>query len=70
MNSGPSGDIRREIVLFNEVVDNLEVEDENLVGRKFTRYNSNGSAMSRIDRALVSEEWGEYWGTFSLWILP
>jgi hypothetical protein len=47
---------RREIELFNEVVNVLEVEDVNLVGRKFTWYNSNGIAMSRIDRALISEE--------------
>lgn len=60
MNSGPSGDIRKEIVLFNKVVDNLEVEDVNLVGMKFTWYNSNESAVSRIDRALVLEEWGKY----------
>ena len=69
-SGGPSVDYRRELDLFNEVVYNLEVEDVNLVGRKFTWYNSNGQSMSRIDRALISEEWVEYWGNVSLWVLP
>lgn len=55
-----SGVYRREMEIFNEVVNNLEVEDVNLVGRKFTWYNSNDLAMSRIDMALISEEWGEF----------
>ena len=70
VNDVPSGLYRREIELFNEVVYNLEVEDVSLVGRKFTWYNLNGFAMSRIDRAFISEEWREFWGNVSLWAIP
>jgi hypothetical protein len=66
VSGGPSVDYRREIELFNEVVNNLEVEDVNLVGRNVTWYRSNGQAMSRIDRELIFEEWVEYWGNVSL----
>jgi len=33
------------------------MKDIPLVGRKFTWYRLNGSARSRLDRALVSDEW-------------
>jgi len=31
------------------------------VGKKFTWFNSNGSAKSRLDRVLVCEEWMQIW---------
>jgi len=34
------------------------MEDVDLVGRNITWYQSNGQAMSRIERALVSDERG------------
>lgn len=70
VNEVPRGLYRREIELFNEVVEVLEVEDVSLVARKFTWYNSNGIAMSRIDRAFISDEWREFWGNVSLWSIP
>jgi hypothetical protein len=65
-----SVELRSKIILFNEVVEDLEVEDVNLVGRKFTWFHPNGLSMSRIYRALVSEKWGKYWGICFLWALP
>ncbi|GAU21871.1 hypothetical protein TSUD_33680 [Trifolium subterraneum] len=41
-----------------------------LLGRRFTWYNSNGRAMSRLDRFLISDEWALKWGIGSLWALP
>ncbi|PNY03509.1 cysteine-rich receptor-like protein kinase, partial [Trifolium pratense] len=41
-----------------------------VLGRKFTWFHPNGRAMSRIDRALVSEDWLTLWGQPSLWVLP
>jgi len=70
VNEVPRGLYRREIELFNGVVDELEVEDVSLVWRKFMWYNSNGIAMSRIDRAFISDEWREFWGNDSLWPIP
>jgi hypothetical protein len=70
VNPSVSSKGRLERVLFNRALVDLEVEDVNLVGRKFTWYQPNGRAMSRIDRALVSEEWADCWGNYSLWELP
>jgi hypothetical protein len=55
---------------FDRFIDNMKVEDLNPVGGKFTWFHSNGVAMSRIDRVLVSEEWFESWGSHILRILP
>jgi len=47
----------RETVDFNRFIDaNLLIELP-FVGKSFTWFNSNGSAKSRLDRVLVSEEW-------------
>lgn len=48
----------------------MEVEDLNVLGRRFSWYHPNGRSMSRIDRVLISEEWGLLWGDSSLWVLP
>jgi hypothetical protein len=39
---------------FNRFIERMEVEDINWVGGKFTWFHSNGIAMSRIDRMMVS----------------
>jgi hypothetical protein len=46
-----------EIVEFELFVNNMELTDLSVLGRKFTWFHSNGVAMSRIDRALVSADW-------------
>lgn len=48
----------------------MEVEDLNVLGRRFSWYHPNGRSMSRIDRVLIYEEWGLLWGDSSLWVLP
>ncbi|WJX93350.1 hypothetical protein P8452_74886 [Trifolium repens] len=58
-----------EIVEFEAFVSNMEVVDLPVLGRKFSWFHPNGHSMSRIDRALVSEEWLSVWGQPSLWIL-
>ena len=45
-----------EIHLFNNFIRDLEVEDVELLGRKFTWFHANGITMSRINRVLISEE--------------
>jgi len=37
------------------------MEDLPFVGKKFTWYRADGSAKSRLDRILVSEEWIQVW---------
>jgi len=61
---------RRKRRLFNDFFDKIVLEDLNPLGRKFTWFHSNGVAMSRIDRVLVSEDWELVWGVPSLWVLP
>lgn len=40
-----------------------------LLGRKYTWYKENGSAMSRLDRFLVSQEWIDSSGVAAQWAL-
>jgi hypothetical protein len=59
-----------EIVEFNNFIEDLELVDLPLLGRRFTWHQVNGSAMSRIDRVLISDEWASTWGGGALWVLP
>lgn len=58
-----------EMFLFNNFIGELEVEDLNVLGRRYTWYHTNGRSMSRIDRVLISEEWSQAWWENSLWVL-
>lgn len=55
-----------KINLFNNCLRDLEVEDLNILGHKFTWYHPNGRTMSRIDRILVSEGWRREWEAMEL----
>ncbi|MCH87170.1 LINE-1 reverse transcriptase like, partial [Trifolium medium] len=59
-----------ELIEFGEFVRDMELVDLPVLGRKFTWFHSNGIAMSRIDRVLVSEDWLRAWVNPSLWVLP
>jgi hypothetical protein len=59
-----------EIREFDGFITNLFLEDLHPMGGNFTWFHSNGVAMSRIDRMLVSEEWLSTWRNQSLRILP
>lgn len=50
---------RREIDGFNDFIDRMDVFDIPIQGRKYTWYRPNGTAMSRLDRFLVSQMWLE-----------
>jgi len=52
-----------EINGFNSFIDANFLLDVPLVDKKFTWFNSNGKAKSRLDRVLVTEEWMEKWPT-------
>ncbi|MCH86589.1 hypothetical protein A2U01_0007447, partial [Trifolium medium] len=51
-----------ELVDFQAFVHNMDLIDLPVLGRKFTWFHPNEITMSRIDRALVSEEWISSWG--------
>ena len=59
-----------EMNFFNSFLLEVELLDLDPLGRRYTWVHSNGRTMSRIDRALVSEEWITCWGNTSLWVLP
>ncbi|GLU01659.1 hypothetical protein SLE2022_189580 [Rubroshorea leprosula] len=52
---------------FNNFIQESELVDIPLVGRKFTWYQSNGNSMSRIDRFLLSEGWLTKWSDARQW---
>lgn len=47
----------------------LELFDLPLLGRKYTWYRPDGSAMNRLDRFLLSAEWISNWGLVARWAL-
>jgi hypothetical protein len=59
-----------EVVEFQNFVEELELVDLPLLGRRFTWFHSSGRAMSRIDRVLISDEWASRWGSVTRWALP
>jgi hypothetical protein len=70
INSHGLGDVSVEATEFNSFVENMEIIDLPVLGRKITWFHPNGLALSRIDRALVSVGWIHLWGQPSLWVLP
>ena len=59
-----------EMFLFNNFLLEMELEDLNILGRRFTWYHLNGRSISRIDRMLISDEWAQVWGENTLSVLP
>jgi len=55
-----------EMFLFNNLLGEMELEDLNILGCRFTWYHPNGRSMSRLDRMLISEEWAQVWGENAL----
>ncbi|GKV17660.1 hypothetical protein SLEP1_g28131 [Rubroshorea leprosula] len=52
---------------FDNFIRDSGLIDIPLVGRKLTWYQIGGKFMSRIDRALLSEEWLSKWGEATQW---
>lgn len=50
-----------DIARFREFIEQCALKDIPVVGRKYTWYRPNGTARSRLDRALVSDEWLVHW---------
>jgi exonuclease III len=62
--------MKKDQRIFNHLIENLDMEDLMLKGRKFTWIQPNGECFSRLDRMLVSNNWKEVWGEACLWALP
>jgi len=50
-----------ELARFSEFIESCSLKEIPVVGRKYTWYRPNGTARSRLDRALVSDEWLLQW---------
>ena len=50
-----------EMNIFNNFLRDVELEDVNPLGWRFTWYHSNRRAMSRIGGVFVSNEWVDMW---------
>ncbi|XP_068474608.1 uncharacterized protein [Phaseolus vulgaris] len=50
-----------EMGSFNNFIESNMLIELPIVGKKYTWFSSNGKAMSRLDRVLVSEEWLQEW---------
>jgi len=70
VNEETTGSHIVEMNFFNAFKRNVELEDKNVFGRRFTWYHLNGISMSRIDHVLISDEWSRCWGDSALWVLP
>jgi hypothetical protein len=51
----------REMIEFDNFLEELELSDMPLIGRRFTWVHPNGVTMSRLDRILLSEDWMAKW---------
>lgn len=60
---------RAETGGFSQFIEDMELVDIPVYGRKFMWYKPDGSAMSRLDRFLVSEEWLAISSNSSQWVL-
>jgi hypothetical protein len=54
LNEGASACQVVDMNIFNSFVRGVELEDLNVLGKRFTWYHPNGRSMSRIDRVLIS----------------
>jgi len=61
---------KKEIKDFNEFIFKNLMVDLPIVGKKFTWYKSDGSAKSRLDTILVSEEWLQVWPMSKQYVQP
>lgn len=57
----------REIREFDDFISNMGHNDLPLIGRKFTWHGSDGKAVKRIDRFLISDEWWTQWPGLTEW---
>jgi hypothetical protein len=58
-----------DIRQFSDFVDRMGLFDSPLLVKYFTWSQPNGGAMSRLDRFLLSDGWGDLWGVPTQWAL-
>ena len=68
-NNGGIQQRGREILEFNNFIENMELVELPSVGRKFSRIKEAGNAMSRLERALVLIKWLNLWPNATQYVL-
>ena len=63
------GEQKSEVNGFNSFIDSNFLLDLPLVGKKFTWFKPDGTAKSRIDRVLVTEDWLLLWPKSKQYVL-
>lgn len=58
-----------EVSEFRSFVEDMDLIDPPLLGRRFMWYKADGSAMSRLDRFLLSQDWMVVWEVEAQWAL-
>ena len=66
---GVRGSQKKEISGFNSFIDHMALLDLPLVGKNYTWFRPDGTAKSRIDRGLVTEEWLLKWPMSKQYVL-
>lgn len=56
-----------EMESFGNFISEASLIDLPLIGRKYTWYKPDGTAMSRLDRFSISEDWLNTWDSLSQW---
>jgi hypothetical protein len=57
------------MIEFVKFLEELEMTDMPLLGRRFTWFHPNGVTMSRLDRILLSDGWMVKWRNPNVWAL-
>ncbi|XP_028216529.1 uncharacterized protein LOC114398545 [Glycine soja] len=69
VSSAQSVGVDPSISEFNSWILDMALEDVRSVGRRFTWCRPNGSAMSRLDRFLLSDDWLVHWPDSTQFVL-
>lgn len=59
----------QEVREFKNFRAEMDLVDPRILGRKFTWYREDNSAMSRLDKFLLSSEWIQTWSVVAQWAL-
>lgn len=57
-----------ECVEFQSFIDDLNLIDLPMLGKRFTWFKPDGTAMSRLDRFLLSDGWLLLWKPVAQWV--
>ncbi|GJT27084.1 RNA-directed DNA polymerase, eukaryota, reverse transcriptase zinc-binding domain protein [Tanacetum coccineum] len=64
---GKNGEVNiKEMMEFNEFINNTRLIEISMGGRKFARISDDGMKFSKLDRFLLNDKFNELWGNLSI----